>query len=63
MAKKMRTTRRQRLRRVSPFAEDANGLCVAEKAAFKARMKGHYRGEFNAAALLRQRVVEDEEDD
>ena len=32
-----------------------------EKKAFKAKMKGHYKGEFNAAALLRARKPVEEE--
>ena len=37
----------------------------AEKAAFRAKMKGHYKGEFNMAALLRAKppADDDEEDD
>ena len=36
-----------------------------KKAAFKKRMKNHYKGEFNMANLLRQKppVDEDEDDD
>ena len=36
---------------------------IAEKKAFRAKMKGHYKGEFNAAALLRQRPPPEEDDD
>ena len=36
---------------------------LAEKKAFRAKMKGHYKGEFNAAALLRQRPPPEEDDD
>ena len=40
-------------------------LSTTEKKAFRAKMKGHYKGEFNAAALLRQKppVDSDEDDD
>ena len=37
---------------------------LSGKAAFKKRMKSHYKGEFNAAAVLRAKPDwEDEEDD
>ncbi len=35
----------------------------AEKADFKKRMKSHYKGEFNAAALLRAKPNWDDEED
>ena len=42
------------MRLVLPSAHDFCFLFVStEKKAFRARMKGHYKGEFNAAALLR----------
>ena len=35
-----------------------------ERLAFRAKMKGHYKGEFNMAALLRQKPpVDDDEDE
>lgn len=41
-----------------------NVYCAIEKQAFRAKMKGHYKGEFNAAALLRQKPpVDSDEDD
>lgn len=47
------------------YQQQINIYPCAEKAAFRAKMKGHYKGEFNMASLLRQKppVDEDEEDD
>ena len=36
-------------------------ICV-EKANFKKKMKNHYKGEFNMAALLRNKPVDDDDD-
>ena len=36
---------------------------ILEKANFKKKMKNHYKGEFNMAALLKAKPPMDEEDD
>lgn len=72
----MMLTKKRKPKRVSvffydlllPFSGHAKFAFVSlwtEKKAFRARMKGHYKGEFNAAALLKQKPppVEDDEDE
>ena len=34
-----------------------------KKKAFRAKMKGHYKGEFNMAAVMRAKSISDDEDD
>ena len=75
MTKRRIPTKRRKPKRVSHrFAHATHFLVILtlfclintiEKKAFRAKMKGHYKGEFNAAALLRQKPppVEDDEDD
>lgn len=63
------TMRRPKQKRVSEkstliWIDLTSYYCVIERQAFRAKMKGHYKGEFNAAALLRQKPpVDSEEDD
>ena len=59
-----KTTKKQKLRTVSNhyFYVD-NSISVVEKKAFRAKMKGHYKGEFNMASLLKQKPVDDDEDE